>query len=353
MPTSSSPGRSLRSIRLRAVAVLAAGALLAAGCSSDSGGATSGGTTKVHLASGSLTALPTLPAQIAIAKGYFTEQGLDVTIDDVKAGSKALQALLGGQVEVTVGFYEHTLQSAVKGQQIRSFVELTTLPGYALVVSPGSVGQVRTLADLKGKTVGVSAPGSATDFFLKYLLSGAGVPTNSVASVGIGIGPSSVAAVEHNQVAASVLYDPALTAVLARHPDLTVLGDARDPAKARQVFGAGSYPSMTLYAKTGWLDQHADTARKLAAAIRKADQYLHTASADEIVSSLPKETVGADVAQFKQVLAATIPYISADGTIDGKGADAVATVLGRTDPAIKAANLDPATYYTNDYLHAG
>ena len=351
MLTSASTGRA-RVVQVRAIALLVASTLLAVGCSSNSGGAASDGATKVHMASGSLTALPTLPAQIAIAKGYFKDEGLDVTIDDVKAGSKALQALLAGQVEVTVGFYEHTIQSAVKGQQIRSFVDLTTMPGYALVVSPGSVGQVRTLTDLKGKSVGVSAPGSATDFFLKFLLSRAGVPADSVPAVGIGIGPSSVAAVERNQVAASVLYDPALTAVLTKHPGLTVLGDARDPAKAQQVFGADSYPSMTLYAKTTWLDQHADTARKLATAIRKADQYLHSASVDEITASLSKETVGPDVAQFKQVLAATIPYISTNGTIDAKGAEAVATVLGQTDPAIKAANLDPANYYTNDLLQA-
>lgn len=344
-----------RSVRGRAAALLAAGTLLAAaaGCSSDTDEGAAAGLTKVHLASGSLTALPTLPAQIALAKGYFKDEGLDVTIDDVKAGSKALQALLGGQVDVTVGFYEHTLQSAVKGQEIRSFVEFTTMPGYALVVSPGAAGQVKSVADLKGKSVGVSAPGSATDSFLKFLLVKAGLPKDSVSAVGIGIGPSSIAAVERNQVVASVLYDPALTEILTKHPDLPILGDARDPAKAQEVFGASSYPSMTLYAKKTWLAEHGDTARKLAAAIRKADQYLHSASAEEITSSLTKEAVGEDPERFKKVLAATIPYISTDGTIDGAGATAVSDVLSRTDPDIAAAKLDPAAYYTNEFVSAG
>ena len=47
---------------------------------------------------------------------------------------------------------------------------------------------IKSIKDLAGKRIGVSAPGSSTDFFLKYLLNKNGVDPNSVGVIGIGLG---------------------------------------------------------------------------------------------------------------------------------------------------------------------
>ncbi len=62
-----------------------------------------------------------------------------------------------------------------------------------------------------GKKVGVSAPGSSTDFFLKFLLKKAGVDPNSAAVIGVGLGATAVAAMEQGQIDAAVMLDPAVT----------------------------------------------------------------------------------------------------------------------------------------------
>lgn len=338
----------------RLAALLTAGALVlaAGGCSSDDE-AGADGRIAVHMATGSTTATITLPAQVALAKGYFADEGLDATIDDVKAGSKALQATVSGQVEVGIGFYEHTIQSQVKGQDLRAFAAFTTMPGLGLVVSPKYADRIRTIADLKGQAVGVSGPGSATDAFLKAQLAKAGLAPDSASAVGIGIGPTSVAAVQSGKVAAAVLYDPALTEVTLATPAAPLLADARDPARAQELFGVAKYPSTTLYAKPSWLAEHADTARRLTAAILKANDFLRTASIDEIVASLPKESVGPDPERYKKVMQATVPYISADGKYDPAGVEAVLKVMKVIDPKIAAANVDLTKTYTNEYLPAG
>ena len=52
-----------------------------------------------------------LPLPVAVAQGYFKDEGLDVTVNNFDAGgSKALQALLGGSTDMVVGFYDHTIQ---------------------------------------------------------------------------------------------------------------------------------------------------------------------------------------------------------------------------------------------------
>ena len=63
-----------------------------------------------------------LPLTIAERQGYFKAEGLDVEILDFPGGAKALQALLGGSVDVVSGAYEHTITQQAKGQNIEALV---------------------------------------------------------------------------------------------------------------------------------------------------------------------------------------------------------------------------------------
>ena len=61
-----------------------------------------------------------LPLTMAEQKGYFKAEGLDVEILDFPGGAKALQALLGGSVDIVSGAYEHTISQQAKGQNIEA-----------------------------------------------------------------------------------------------------------------------------------------------------------------------------------------------------------------------------------------
>ena len=91
-------------------------------------------------------------------------------------------------------------------------------PGLALVVSPKHTAEIKSIKDLADKKVGVSAPGSSTDFFLKYLLSKNGVDPNSVGVIGVGLGATAVAAMEQGQIDAAVMLDPSVTVLQGRNP---------------------------------------------------------------------------------------------------------------------------------------
>ena len=92
-----------------------------------------------------------------------------------------------------------------------AFVVYDRYPGLVLGVSPAHTGEINSIKDLAGKKVGVSAPGSSTDFFLKYLLAKNGVDPNSAAVIGIGLDATAVAAMEQGTVDAAVMLDPAAT----------------------------------------------------------------------------------------------------------------------------------------------
>src|SRR5438067_1406102 len=149
---------------------------------------------QITLGVGGKTALYYLPLTICERLGYFKEQGLDVTINDFRGGAQSLQALVGGSVDVVTGAYEHTIRMQAKGQDIKAVIELGRFPGIVVGVRKERSADYKSFADLKGMKIGVSAPGSSTNFFVMYLLSKAHLKPTDASYIGVGIGPSAVAA---------------------------------------------------------------------------------------------------------------------------------------------------------------
>src|SRR5262249_36817250 len=127
---------------------------------------------ELTLAVGGKTALYYLPLTICERLGYFKEQGLDVTINDFRGGAQSLPALVGGSVD---GAYEHTIRMQAKGQDIKAVIELGRFPGIVVGVRKDKAASYKSAADLKGMKIGVSAPGSSTNFFVMYMMSKAGL----------------------------------------------------------------------------------------------------------------------------------------------------------------------------------
>src|SRR5882672_5397529 len=120
---------------------------------------------QLTLGVGGKTALYYLPLTIAERLGYFKEQGLDVSINDFRGGAQSLQALVGGSADVVTGAYEHTIRMQAKGQDVRALIELGRFPGIVLGLRKEKAASYKSAADLKGLKIGVTAPGSSTNFF--------------------------------------------------------------------------------------------------------------------------------------------------------------------------------------------
>src|SRR5512137_1543821 len=175
---------------------------------------------KVTLAVGGGSCLCYLPTMLAQALGEYEKAGVNVEVVDFKGGSESLKAVIGGSADVVSGYFDHCVNLAAKNQTLQSFVVYDRYPGFALVVSPKHTAEVKTIKDLANKKIGVSAPGSSTDFFLKYILSKNGVDPNSVGVIGVGLGATAVAAMEQGTIDAAIMLDPAVTILLGNDKDL-------------------------------------------------------------------------------------------------------------------------------------
>ena len=305
--------------------------------------------TKITLAVGGGACLCYLPTMLAKQLGEYEKAGLNVEVVDFKGGSDALKAVMGGSADVVSGYFDHCVNLAAKGQALQSFVVYDRYPGFALVVSPKQTGAIKTIKDLKDKKVGVSAPGSSTDFFLKYMLSKAGVDPNSVGVVGVGLGATAVAAMEQGSVDAAIMLDPAVTQLQGRNKDLRILSDTRTQKDTMSVFGGG-YPGGALYTRADWIASHEKEVQAMTNAIVNTLKWIHAHTPEEIAAKMPDEYVGKDRALYVQALKNTLPMYSETGRMDPKGAQAVLDVFSQSSPEIKNAKIDLSKTYTNKYV---
>jgi sulfonate transport system substrate-binding protein len=304
---------------------------------------------KVTIAVGGSACLCYLPTVLARQLGEYEKAGLAVELVDLKGGSDALKAVLGGSADVVSGYFDHCVNLAAKKQELQSFVIYDRYPGLVLVVSPKHTDEIKSIRDLAGKKVGVSAPGSSTDFFLKFLLKKNGLDPTSAAVIGVGLGATAVAAMQQGQIDAAVMLDPSVTVLQGAYKDLKILADTRTQKDTLEVFG-GEYPGGALYTTVAWIKSHEKEVQALTNAMLNTLAWIHSHTPEEIMAKMPEELVGKDKGLYLAALKNTIPMYSQTGKMDPKGADAVLAVFSEGSPEVAKAGIDVSKTYTNAFV---
>jgi NitT/TauT family transport system substrate-binding protein len=302
---------------------------------------------KLTLAVGGKNLLYYLPLTIAEQRGFFKAEGLDLNIVDFAGGARALQAVVGGSADVVSGAFEHTINMQNKGQRLRAFVLQGRAPQIVLGVSTKTMANYKTVADLKGKKIGVTAPGSSTNVMLNFVLAKAGLKPSDVSIIGVGAAQGAVAAMRAGQIDAISNLDPVIT-LLQRNGDIKIVSDTRVLAEADKVFG-GPMPAGCLYAPQSFIDKNPITTQALANAMVRALKWIQAAGPGEIIGAVPESYLLGDRAVYIDAFLAAKGALSADGLVPDKGPETALRALASIDPEIAAAKLDLTAVYTNDF----
>ncbi|GHD05415.1 ABC transporter substrate-binding protein [Tianweitania populi] len=306
--------------------------------------------TDVTLGVGGKPLLYYLPLTIAEKKGFFEQQGLNVSINDFAGGSKSLQALVGGSVDVVTGAYEHTIRMQHKGQDVVGICALGRFPGIVIAVRKDLAGEVKTIADLKGRTVGVTAPGSSTSLMLQYALLKNGLQDTDVSMIGVGGGAGAVAAIKQGQVDAVSHLDPVI-AQLQYDGDIEILLDTRTEAGTRDLFG-GPNPAATLYTTGAFVEENPVTTQRLVNGMMAAQKWLQTASPDEVADTVPEEYLLGNRDLYKQAFGNSREMFSPDGLVSREGYASMMEVLKTLDPELKNADVAYEKTFNDKFVKA-
>jgi NitT/TauT family transport system substrate-binding protein len=289
-----------------------------------------------------------LPLTIAESLGYFKDEGLAVTIADFAGGSRALQAMIGGSADVVSGAFEHTIKMQVKGQRLRAFALQGRAPQIVLGVNPKTMPNFKSVAELKGKKLGVTAPGSSTHVLANFVLGKAGLKPGDVSIIGVGAGSGAVAAMRSGQIDAISNLDPVIT-LLLRSRDLKVVSDTRVVAEADRIF-SGPMPAACLYAPQSFINKNPATTQALANAIVRADKWIQQAGAGDIIKAVPETYLLGDRAAYIDAFLAAKGALSGDGLFPEAGPETARRALASIDPEIVGAKIDLAAIYTNEFV---
>jgi len=304
---------------------------------------------KITIMVGGINKLIYLPPKLAENLGYFKAEGLDVELQSQQAGVDAENELLAGAVQGVVGYYDHSIDLQSKGKEVQSIVQLLVVPGGMEMVRSDLATQVRSMADLKGRTLGVTGLGSSSSFLAQYLASRNGLKTSDYSMLPVGAGNTLIAALKQKRVDVVWTTEPT-TSMLLASGEAKVLVDMNSAEGTRAALG-GLYPASAFYVQRAWLQTHQAEATKLARAFVKTLKFIQTHSAEEIADKMPPDYYGGNKKLYVQALKASLPMYSPDGKMPPEGAEVVLKVMSGFNPNIKGKKIDLSKTYTNEFVN--
>ncbi|WP_133650175.1 ABC transporter substrate-binding protein [Paraburkholderia flava] len=331
---------------LRNMVALSTSAVVALSLATASGAAFAD--SKISIMVGGATKIIYLPAKLTEQLGYFKDEGLDVEILSQPAGVDAENELLAGAVQGVVGFYDHTIDLQSKGKEVEAIVVFGQVPGEVEMVSTKASATLKSMADVKGKTLGVTGLGSSTSFLTQYLAQRAGIPSTQYTLLPVGADNSFIAAIKQSRIDAGMTTEPTVSRLL-QTGDAKVLVDMRTLDGTRAALG-GTYPASSFYVQRAWAESHKVEAGKLAHAFARTLNFIATHSADEIADKMPKDYYGANRDLYVGALKASLPMFTKDGKMPADGPDTVLKVLAAFNPSVKGKHIDLSKTYTNDFV---
>ena len=303
---------------------------------------------EVKLGVGGKSLLYYLTLTLTERLGYFKEQGLDVEISDFAGGAKALQALVGGSVDVVTGAYEHTIRMQAKGQDIRALVELGRYPAISVMIRKDKAAAYKSPADLKGMKIGVTAPGSSTQMLVQFMLASAGLKAEDVSFVGVGASGTAVAAMRKGEIDAMSNLDPVI-AKLEKDGDGVVVAETRSTEGTTKLLG-GAMPAGVLYAKGEFIDKNPNTVQALTNALYKTVKWMEKATPEQIAGMVPEEYHLGDKALYIAALQSVMAAYSKDGIVSTDGQTRSLEFLQKFEPELKDAKIDLAKTFDGRFV---
>jgi NitT/TauT family transport system substrate-binding protein len=311
-------------------------------------GAASNETVKIMV--GGIDKVIYLPAKLTEQLGGFKAEGLNVQLLTEPSGATAENVLISGDVQGVVGFYDHTIDLQTKGKCITSVVQLADVPGEVEMVAASKAATISSPADFKGRKMGVTSPGSSTDFLTQYLATKGGLTKADYTTVKAGAGATFIAELENGGIDAGMTTDPTAAQLVSTGKGKVLL-DMRTEEGTKAALG-GLYPASSLYMDCAWVQAHPAQVQKLANAFVKTLRWIKGHSAEEVAAKMPADYNGGNPQLYAKAVHDTIGMFNADGRMKPEGAQNVLQVLGQFSPNVqgKKGQIDLSKTYTTAYV---
>jgi NitT/TauT family transport system substrate-binding protein len=183
---------------------------------------------------------------------------------------------------------------------------------------------------------------------VNYFISRDGLKPSDISVVGVGLGATAIVALKSGQIDAVSNTDPVMTK-LEQDGDVKIIADTRTLKGTEQVLG-GPMPAGCLYAPVDFIRKNPHTVQALTNAIVRADKWIHAASPQEVLRTVPQAYLLGDSALYLSSFSKVKEAISTDGMISDAGAKTALKVIPDFNPEVKAKEIKLDLTYTNEFV---
>jgi sulfonate transport system substrate-binding protein len=304
--------------------------------------------TQLKIMVGGLSKQIYLPNELTQQLGYFRQEGLDVTLIDEASGQSSENEVLAGQVDAGSGSYNHTIELQAQGKQMEAVVLLNVAPGEAEIVSAKAASQIHSVADLKGKNLGVTELGSGTQTLTTALLHKAGISASQVHFVPVGAGDTFIAALQQGKIDAGMTTEPTISRILSTGAG-KVLVDLRSPQSTQAALGS-TYPFISLFMQNSYVDAHKDVVQKLVNAYVKTLKWIQTHTAEEIADKMPADYYAGNKTLYVTALQNQKAIYSPDGMMPSDAPQSVLNIEYESNLIPQGKQINLSLTYTNEFV---
>ena len=242
-----------------------------------------------------------LPVTLGRDKGIFHGEGIDLQMILV-ASTIQVAALTTGDIDFS-GAQSQVMAGAARGLAVKVVGFLTIKPSFWLMAKP----EIKSMAELKNKIIGITAIGSSTDTLARFLVSRNGlIPDRDVAFIGTGTTSNILTAMKAGTVDAGVLSPPfnAMAKQLG-YRTLAYFGDYVE----QSLSGLGTSDKL--------IRERPELVRRMLSATIKSLRFIQQRPA-EVTQFIAKEW-SVDGAAADELYKSMLPAFSKDGGMDEKG----------------------------------
>ena len=248
------------------------------------------------------------PSIIAKAKGYFEDEGLNVSFVSFQAAQPMAVAIASGDIDfgmtaVSAGLVSLADKGAVKVIG-GALMETDDVEGQKILASKAAYDAgLKTPADLAGKRFGVTTAGSSFHYMAHKIADGAGIERSDIRTIPLQKVPAVIASLKSGQIDAWSIV-PNIAGALTRGDDVVEIGKVADFAPGYQV--------TTVFTSTKNVTERRPLVERFLAALSKGIDDYNAALVDGTMS---EEDTAAIVEMIHEYVYSDQPLDKADPRI--------------------------------------
>lgn len=290
--------------------------------------------------------------RVAIAKGYCEKAGIKCELQTIPAAPLGAQAMMAKSIDSFLGPAEVMNNAILKGAKMKMVVGgavsnvLQMIVGNHVNAPNADKGYPAFMADLKGKKIGVTARGAATEIFTRWMLTKAGINPDDVTFVAVGGPNTAYGALVSRQVDAITIFEPAGAMCTVLGTCKVVYRAAFDP-EPKELFALNGGGNGLVFTQD-YIDRNPHVIAAVIAAVKEADAFINVKANFAEVKAIAERFFKFDIPKGDEILTLALQSaIDADtyrATLDPKAMQAGLDLLLATGQIEKAAPMTELVY---------